>query len=132
MRNSPTKNIIIFLLSISLMACASGSSIVTGNKRTPVDPDHVKLYTEYPEKYEVIGIVNASSDAGWSEQDSLDYAVQELKNQAALLGANGVVIESTGQNTYPVYGGYGSGALVAIPVTEKTISGKAIYVKKEK
>ena len=110
------------------MACASGSSIVVGEVRKPIDPSQVKLYLEAPKHYEIIGIVNASSDAGWTEQQSVDYAVQELKNQAAKLGGNGVFIESTGEQTSTIIGGQGSDYLYAIPVTAKTVSGKAIFV----
>lgn len=127
---SSAKNLIILLLAITLVACASGSSIVTGTKRTPLTPNQVKLYTEPPAKYEVIGIVNSSSDAGWNEQGSVDYAVEELKNQAAKLGANGVLLGATGETTTTVVGGYGSGYIYSIPVTAKTVTGKAIYVKK--
>lgn len=122
------KNLVILLLTISLVACASGSSIVTGTKRTPLEPNQVKLYTEPPIKYEVIGIVNASSDAGWTEQGSVDYALDELKNQAAKLGANGVLLGTTGETTTTIVGGYGSGYIYSIPVTAKTLTGKAIYV----
>jgi hypothetical protein len=123
-----SKMMITFLAAILLVACASGSSIVTGMKRTPIKSSQVKLYLEPPAKYETIGIVNASSDAGWTEQDSVDYAVEELKKQAAKLGANGVLLGATGESTSMVVGGYGSGHTYAIPVTAKTITGKAIYV----
>ena len=125
-----TKNMFVSLLAISLVACASGSAIVTGTKRTPLDPGQVKLYVETPAKYEIIGIVSASSDAGWTEQGSQDYAVQELKNQAAKLGANGVLLESTGERTSGVIGGHGTSSFYGIPVTAKTVSGKAIFVSK--
>lgn len=123
-----SKHLIILLLATSLVACATGSAIVTGTKRTPLESNQVKLYLESPAKYEVIGIVNASSDAGWTEQDSVDYAVQELKSQAAKLGANGVLLEATGESTSTVVGGYGTGYIYAIPVTANTVTGKAIYV----
>ena len=78
----PMKN--SFLLTILLLTCcASGSSIIVGEVREAIDPNQVKLYLEIPESYEIIGIVTASSDAGWTEQGSVDYAVEELKNQAA-------------------------------------------------
>ena len=125
-----TKNLIILLLAISIVACASGSSIVTGTKRSPLAPEQVKLYLEAPKKYEVIGIVNASSDAGWTEQNSVDYAVEELKNQAAKLGANGVLLGAVGESTTTVVGGYGAGYIYSIPVTAKMVTGKAIYVSK--
>ncbi len=120
----------IYLLAILfIVGCASGSSIVVGEVREPINPSQVKLYLEFPENYEIIGIVTASSDAGWTEQDSVNYAVEELKNQAAKLGANGVLIESTGEQTSTVVGGYGTGYLYFIPVTSKSVTGKAIYVK---
>jgi len=112
-----------------MVACASGSVIVTGTKRTPLEPSLVKLYLEPPAKFEVIGIVNASSDAGWTEQDSVDYAVQELKNQAAKLGANGVLLVSTGERTTTTFIASGS-VLLPVPVTAKTVQGRAIFVKK--
>lgn len=121
------KNIIIFLLVVFLTACASGSAIVTGTKRAPIDPSQVKLYLEPPLNYEIIGIVNASSDAGLTEQGSQDYAIQELKNQAAKLGANGILLTTTGEKTTATYG-YGAGYFYAIPITAKTVSGKAIFV----
>jgi hypothetical protein len=128
MQISSSKYIIIALITFSLAACASGSAIVTGTKREPLDPSQVNLYSEPPEKYEVVALVSASSDAGWTEQGSVDYAVQELKNQAAKLGANGVLLEATGESTSTFVGGYGTGYIYAIPVTAKTVKGKAIFV----
>ena len=114
--------------AILLAGCATGSAIVVGETREPINRDQVKLYLEAPGSYETIGIVKASSDAGWTEQESIDYAIEELKNQAAKIGANGVLIEATGENNSTVIGGYNTGYLYAIPVTEQTVTGKAIYV----
>ena len=126
-RNLTMKYVCLF--SVLLLAgCATGSSIVVGEVREAIDPDQVKLYLEVPEAFKVIGIVTASSDAGWTEQDSVDYAVEELKNQAAKLGANGVLIGSTGEQTSTIVGGNGTGYIYAVPVTSKTVTGKAIYV----
>src|SRR5882672_5244230 len=72
----------LFLLALAVLAlgaCASGSAIVTGNTRPPVALEQVKIYLEAPTAFEVIGLVNASSDAGWTEQGSVDYAIEELK-----------------------------------------------------
>ena len=109
------------LAVLAIAACASGSAIVTGNKRPPVAPEQVKLYLEPPAEFEVIGLVNASSDAGWTEQGSLDYAIAELKKQAAKLGANGVLIVASGETT--------TGFVHGVPVTAKTVQGRAIFVK---
>ncbi len=111
-----------------LISCASGTAIVTGTTRTAINPENVKLYLEPPPAYEVIALVKASSDAGWTAQGSQDYAVQELKNQAAKLGANGVLLGSTGTKTSGLVGGYGTGSTYVIPVESEVVSGQAIYV----
>lgn len=113
---------------LAIAACATGSAIVTGNTRAPVAPEQVRIYLEPPAAFEVIGLVNASSDAGLTEQGSLDYAVEELKKQAAKLGANGVLLVSSGEKTSTIVGGQGTGYVYAIPVTAKTVQGRAIFV----
>ena len=128
MKTREIKITVISLLILFIAGCASGSAIVTGTKRSPIDTSQVKLYLKPPSKYEVIAIVNASSDSGWTEQGSQDYAVEELKNQAAKLGANGILLTTTGEKTSTAVGGYGTGYFYAIPVTAKTVSGQAIHV----
>jgi len=123
MRAKLTKGLLP-LLVLFLVSCASGSAIVTGTKRAPREPSQVKLYLEEPTNYDVIGIVNASSDSGWTEQESQDYAIQELKKQAGKLGANGILLGSTGNAT----SGYVFSGNIAVPVTAKTVSGRAIFV----
>ena len=118
------------LAMLTLAACASGSAIVTGNTRTSTLPEQVKIYLDPPPaEFEVIGLVSASSDAGWTEQRSVDYAIQELKKQAAKLGANGVLLVSAGENRTTSVGGQGTDYFYAIPVTAKTVQGRAIFVK---
>lgn len=111
-----------------LAACASGSAIVTGTPRSPIAPELVKIYLEPPPQFEVIGLVNASSDSGWTEQGSMDYAIRELKAQAAKLGANGVLLVSSGERISTVLGTAGPGMVYAIPVTAKSVQGRAIFV----
>jgi len=121
--------LLVVLLLLTLGGCASGSAIVTGTVRAPITPQQVTIYLEPPAEFEVIGLVNASSDAGWTEQGSVDYAIQELKEQAAKLGANGVLLGPTGERTTTTYIASGS-VLYPMPVTAKTVQGRAIFVKK--
>ena len=119
---------IIFTSMFLLLSCASGSYILTGQKRDPINPSLVKLYTSPPNKYEVIGIINASSDSGWTQQGDMDYAVTELKDQAALLGANGILLTGTGESTSSSVGAYNNGVVYSSSSTAQTITGQAIYV----
>ncbi|MBX9872495.1 MAG: hypothetical protein K2X75_10895 [Burkholderiaceae bacterium] len=121
---------LLILLSLFIQGCASGSAVVTGTKREPISADQVQIYLEPPKDYEVIGLVSASSDAGWTEQGSLDYAVDELKQQAAKIGANGVLLTATGDRTATAVGGTGTRYFYAVPVTAKTVQGKAIFVRR--
>lgn len=129
-RHRPASFLIVLVL-LALAGCASGSAIVTGTVRTPLTPEQVTIYLEPPADFEVIGLVNASSNAGWTEQGSVDYAIKELKEQAAKLGANGVLLVSSGERTTTAVGGYGTGYFYAVPVTAKTVQGRAIFVKRK-
>ena len=122
---------IIFIAIILLSSCASGSYILTGQKRDPINFSLVKLYTTQPKKYEIRGIVNASSDSGWTQQGDMDLAVSELKVQAAKLGANGILLTGTGESTSSTVGGYNNGFVYAFSSTAQTITGQAIYVIEE-
>lgn len=116
--------LIAFFLSL-IVSCASGTALVTGTQREATTEESVVIYTEAPANHEVIGIDTASSDAGMTEQGDLNYAIAELKRQAAKIGANGVILESVGtSNSGGVIMNYG----IIVPVTAKNVSGKAIYV----
>jgi hypothetical protein len=120
-------------LSIIVMfasGCATGTAIVTGNARAAIAPEQVRIYLQAPADFEVIGIVNASSDAGLTEQGSVDYAIDELKKQAAKIGANGVLLESTGEKTTSTLISVSPGNLLAVPIKAKTVQGKAIFVRR--
>lgn len=118
---------LLSLFSFLIFSCASGTVLVTGTQRPATNADEVVVYTEAPEKYEVIGIVTASSDAGWTAQGSLDYAIAELKKQAAKIGANGVIVESVGTSNSGGVIMYG----IFVPATTKNVSGKAIFVESD-
>jgi hypothetical protein len=121
-------SVLLILVVLALGACASGSAIVTGTVRAPITAAQVAIYLEPPADFEVIGLVSASSDAGWTEQGSVDYAIRELKEQAAKLGANGVLLVSSGERTTTALVSSGSG-FYTVPVTAKTVQGRAIFVK---
>jgi hypothetical protein len=120
-----------FTLLLTLLGCATGSSIITGEVRPAISPSEVKLYIEPPVKYETIGIVEASSEVELSSQAAQDRAVQELKKQAAQSGANGVLIGNTGTQSGDSVGFYSNGTFYASSSEKKIASGKAIHVIQE-
>ena len=122
------KTALFALMAFVLVGCASGSALVTGQTRPAIeDFNTVTILSEMPEGAEQIAVVKASSDAGMTQQGSLDYAVEELKKQAAKVGANAVVL--TGRDTssqvvgVPVYGG---GTIVSSSETE-IVQGIAVW-----
>lgn len=117
------KCICLVVVALTCSGCASGSAIVTGKVRPATAPESVKLYTQAPAEYEVIGIVKASSDAGWTQQGDQNYTIRELKKQAAKLGANGVIVRATGEEM--------TGLVYGLAVTAQTIQGEAVFVIRE-
>jgi hypothetical protein len=128
-----------------LAACSSSSHVTVGKVRPAISPDDVKLYLHPPAKYEEIALLDASSNHSWafSDQGKADKVVERLKEQAAALGANGVLISgvsdqsagsvSVGSATATSYGhtatAFGTG--VSAPIMIKQGSGLAIYVTQE-
>ncbi|MFT3804767.1 MAG: hypothetical protein QM766_26575 [Burkholderiaceae bacterium] len=134
------------LVSVAaLAACASTSAIVTGKPRTAITADQVRLYTHPPRQYEEIALIQSSSRGSFtfSDQAQMDVLVQRLKEEAAKLGANGVLLESTGNvasgsiGTGVGTGGGGGGGFtfggigLSTTTTAKAGSARAIFVQQE-
>lgn len=125
--------ITFLLLTLLLAGCTTGSALVTGTQRPPIDPSQVTIYRNPPSsKFEHIGIVKAQAEEVLSQQDAMDRAVEELKKQAAKIGANGVVLGGMGEK-YEHYSGYtpyagGGGYFYSGTTQYQTLQGDAIYV----
>jgi hypothetical protein len=81
----------------ALSACTitDGSAIVTGIARDPIPVEKVRIYRVAPEKYEEIAMVSASAGHDFKSDSALmETAIQELKKEAAKVGANGVVLSN--------------------------------------
>ncbi|MFZ2493526.1 MAG: hypothetical protein WA208_18765 [Thermoanaerobaculia bacterium] len=82
------------LTTMIVCGCTQTSGIVTGKVRPAVSPSAVTVYLEPPSEYEVIGLVTGHSVTGWTQQQDLNKAFAKLKEQAAKMGANGVLVEN--------------------------------------
>ena len=97
---------IVLLLAMILIGCYPVSHIVVGETKSPISPSQVKILAEYPDEYEIIARIDASSEFAFKDpsinitwQSKMDKIIERLKIEAAQLGANGIVIEKTDNKT---------------------------------
>lgn len=129
-----------FLLFLSLLfpLCANGEVVMLGKPRPAISPEMVKIYAEPPATFEQIALIGATSKKSFrfSAQGKMDKVIERLKEQAARLGANGVILQSVGDRyagsvntaTGTVSGSTAYGSGVSVPITGKMGQGIAIYV----
>lgn len=91
------KFLTLLIAALILTSCAS-SSVVVGNVRAPITPAQVKIYIHPPKKYEEVALVEATSKAAFAigSQAKMDVVIRRLKEEAAKVGANGILLEGVG------------------------------------
>jgi hypothetical protein len=128
--------------ALSLAACASDSIVLTGTARPPISSAEVKIYSRPPPAFEEIAILNASKSSAFTSggQKTVDKVIAGLKEQAAKLGANGVILEGfSDSQTGSVGSGVGSssasgnsavgvGVGGSLGIYKKTGHGVAVFV----
>ncbi len=133
----------ILVVPAVLFGCASGSHTLTGDPRPEIEVDQVSVFTETPTfDYVVVGSVRVSSGNSFTEEARIESATEELKEQAAKIGANGVVLDDVTQLSFRGLGsnvglglssrsgvGASLGSSFSFPTTEMT--GTAIYYEVE-
>jgi hypothetical protein len=84
-------------VAVAVAACVAAPSLMlVGRARAPISPDQVQLYLEPPAgKYEQIAVVDVSSkhSLSFTARAKSDVVIRRLKEQAAKLGANGLLLE---------------------------------------
>jgi hypothetical protein len=138
-------SLFVVVCFIFCVGCASSSHIIVGKIRPAIAPNQVRLYIRPPTNYEEIAILNASSRHSWkfTEQGRTDKAIERLKEAAARLGANGLLLNgiadeyagsiSTESATATAYGNtaYGFGVGTSVPIRYKSAAGIAIFVPEQ-
>jgi len=133
---------LIAALVTALAACSTSSHVVTGNPRPPISPNDVKVYLQPPAQFEEIGVIDATSQGSFAvtSQQNMDKAIARMKAQAALLGANGVLLQGVsdtqsgsiglggGGASYGGGGGSSVGGGGSFGIYNKATHGLAIYV----
>ncbi|HMH88273.1 MAG TPA: hypothetical protein VK523_06505 [Steroidobacteraceae bacterium] len=97
-------------LIVTVSGCATSSQTLTGSPRAPLLPSDVRVYTQAPQSFEEIAVLNASrksvSSAGGER--AIDKMIESMRSQAAQLGANGLLLEDFSDSN-PVAVGTGVG-----------------------
>jgi len=130
---------LLLVLVLSSCAITNETSLVVGTPRAETSSDRIKLYTKPPAKYEEIAIISADAAHDFMSKQSLqNIAIENLKKEAAKVGANGILLDNVGS-----FSTGASGIVTAVPGspvvgvgsmnnrTGKQASGKAIYVTEE-
>jgi hypothetical protein len=99
----------MLVIALLLVGCAS-SAVVVGKVRPPLDVSQVKIYLHPPKKYEEVAIVEANSKMAIAigAQAKTNLVIDRLKQEAAKIGANGLLLSNVGDryagSTGRVYG----------------------------
>jgi hypothetical protein len=136
---------VVGIVVVAMLTACVSSHVLVGRARPPISPDQVQVYLHPPANYEEIAILDTSSRASWAitAQGKTDKVIQRLKEEAAKLGANGILLQGIGDQAAGSIGsGFGSASASGNSATafgfggsaavfQKTGSGLAIYVAPE-
>jgi hypothetical protein len=125
---------------LAIAACATSLVTLTGVARAPVSPDQVRVYTTAPASFEEVALLRASrKSVGAGGEAAIEKVIDEMKLQAAKLGANGLLLEDfsdaqsltlgtgVGSDTFTHNGSISLGIGGAIGLIKKTGEGRAIF-----
>ena len=127
--------LLVITFALCLSGCATGTHIITGASHPKIKSNQVTIYQFAPAKFEIIGIVNSTTPG--MRQSNMDEAVNVLKEQAAEIGANGILLGGVSPGSESVGVGMGTafsgshaafGSTVATSSTGIQLSGQAIFV----
>ena len=130
----------LFLSVLIMKACYPVSHIIIGETQSPINYTNVKVYHDYPDAFQKIAIIEASSDLSFKDisiefthQQKTNKALDRLKKEAASLGANGIVFQniSTTNKQHFNFNENNKGKISAFSRSEKqkALNAVAIFVK---
>lgn len=131
------KSLFSLALVLVISGCAS-SHVLVGQARDPIDPEQVRLYLDAPPNYETVALLESSNRGAlnFTDQQKTNTVISRMKEEAAELGANGILLKGMGKeyagnvgsgNAW-VSGNSAYGLGVSSAVFNKVGSGIAIYV----
>lgn len=111
------RTVIALTLTILLAGCAA-SSVMIGKARPSIPVEQVKIYLHAPSRYEEIAVLDSTSKGSFAftQSQKTDKAIERLKEEAASLGANGIL-----------FGGSGDESAGSVSAGHATASGNAAF-----
>jgi hypothetical protein len=137
------RTMLLTTLCITIVSCASTAPVIVGHARPAIPVDQVTIYSHAPPAFEDIATLSASTKSVFSPggPQQIDKVVAQLKQQAAQLGANGLILEGfsdaqtvsigtgVGSESYSRNTSVGVGVGGSFGVFKKTGRGRAIFVQ---
>jgi hypothetical protein len=134
--------VLVGALAALLTGCSTTSHVLLGTPRPPISPAEVRVYAQPPPKYEQIAAIDASSKGSLAVtgQQNMDKAIERMKEEAAKLGANGILLQGVqdqqsgaigtgvGSSSYGASSAVGVGVGGSFGIYNKVAHGLAIYV----
>ena len=130
------KKLIILSLALIIFGCYPVSHMIVGDTREPISHSEVKIYLDFPEQYETIALIEASSEFAFKDpsinftwQSKSDKIIQRLKIEASNLGANGIVIKDTENKIKQDVSHDAEGKAIVTYIHFKVATATAIFIK---
>jgi hypothetical protein len=129
----------LFVL-LALASCANTSVRVTGIARPPVNVAEVRVYTFAPPIFDEVAQLSVSRSSLRGGERAIQKIIDQMKSEAANLGANGLLLEdfadgrslsvgtAVGTDTYTHNSSISLGVGSAIGIVKKIGAGRAIYI----
>src|SRR5947209_116459 len=83
-------------LAAACLICGCATRpIIVGEVRPPISPEAVRVYRVPPRHFERIAIIDSPAGTSWifPDRPSMELGISRLREQAAALGANGILLE---------------------------------------
>lgn len=100
-RGTVMNNILRVVAFCLLLGGCATSHVLVGTQRPEIDPGLVRIYIDPPTQFEKVAILETSSEGSFAltNQQKTNKVIERLKEEAASLGANGVLIQVSGASS---------------------------------
>lgn len=88
----------LLVLAFILLGGCTSSHVLVGKQRPPISPAEVQIYLDPPAQFEKVAVLESNNRASFAftQQQKTNKVVDRLKEEAAALGANGILLQGVG------------------------------------